>query len=194
MVPGALRLTPRLVLASRSPQRREILGRLGVEFEVSAPEVEELAEGDPRELVIENARRKARAVEGELVLGADTAVVLDADVLGKPADAAEAASFLRRLSGREHVVHSGLCLRRAGGGEHTGHAATTVRFRPLADADLEWYLGTGEWRGRAGGYAIQLRGAALVEYLRGDYLNVVGLPIAELMRLAPEIVVPGLRA
>jgi septum formation protein len=162
------------------------LRQLGVEFDVVPAGVEEVAEGDPAQLVVENARRKARAVEGELVLGADTAVVLDGRVYGKPRDEAQAREFLRALSGREHEVLSGIALRDAGG-ERTGVARTAVRFRELGPRELAWYLATGEWRGRAGGYAIQGRGAALVERIEGDYLNVVGLPVGELLRLAPDL-------
>ena len=173
-----------LVLASRSPQRRAILEQVGIEFRVEPPDVEELEEGDPRSLVIENARRKARAVDGGLVLGADTAVALDGELFGKPADVAEAAAFLRRLSGRDHEVHGGLCLREDGE-ERTAHASTRVRFRHLDEPELDWYLASGEWRDRAGGYAIQGKGAVLVAEIEGDYFNVVGLPVAQLVELLP---------
>jgi septum formation protein len=157
-----------------------------VSFTAEAPDVEELAEGDPRELVLENALRKARAVEGELVLGVDTAVVVDDLALGKPRDAAQAADFIGRLAGREHEVMSGIALRRAG--EETSDVAVTrVRFRSLRPAEIDWYVATGEWRERAGGYAIQGRGAALVERVEGDYWNVVGLPVPALLALAPEL-------
>jgi septum formation protein len=167
---------PRLTLASGSPQRRAILEQLGVEFRVVPPEVDELTEGDPRTVALENARRKARAVEGELVLGVDTEVVLDGRVFGKPADAAEAETFLLRLSGRTHEVMSGIVLRR-GSDERDDVAVTKVRFRPLEQDDVDWYVASGEWRGRAGGYAIQGKGAALVAEIEGDYSNVVGLPV-----------------
>ena len=175
-----------LTLASASPQRRAILAQLGVEFDVVVPQVEELTEGDPRATVVENAVRKARAVEGDVVLAADTEVVLDGRVFGKAADAAEAELFLRRLSGRTHEVWGGLALRN-GGNERTASAVTRVRFRRLEAADLAWYIGTGEWRDRAGAYAIQGKGAALVEEIEGDFWNVVGLPVAELVKLAPEL-------
>jgi septum formation protein len=177
-----------LVLASRSPQRRAILEQLGVPFEVVPADVEERVKGDPPAVVVENALRKARAVRGDRVLGVDTEVVLDGRVYGKPADEAEAETFLRRLSGRTHEVWSGLALLGAGGAERTANACTRVRFRRLEQSDLDWYIGTGEWRDRAGGYAIQGRGAALVETIDGDYWNVVGLPVAELVRLAPDLV------
>ena len=178
-----------MILASRSPQRRAILEQLGVSFRVDAPEVDELATGEPRGLVRENALRKARAVEprGERVLGADTAVVLDGRVFGKPGDEAEAETFLRRLSGRTHEVMSGIALREPDGAERSDVAVTRVRFRRLEPPDLAWYLATGEWRERAGAYAIQGRGAALVEEIGGDYWNVVGLPVAALLRLAPDL-------
>jgi septum formation protein len=192
-----------LILASRSPQRRAILEQLGVDFRVEAPDVEELTEGDPRRVVRENATRKARAVAGrsaraagagaepastaEPVLGADTAVVLDGRIFGKPRDEGEAETFLRRLSGRTHEVMSGIAVREPGGAERSDVAVTRVRFRRLEQPDLAWYLATGEWNERAGAYAIQGRGAALVEEIEGDYWNVVGLPVAALLRLMPGL-------
>jgi len=182
-----------LVLVSRSPQRRAILERLGVEFRVEAVEVEELVEGPPELLVVENAARKSRAVketEEDVVLGADTAVALGERVYGKPSSLDEAESCLRELSGQEHEVHGGIVLGLPGGAERTGHAVTKVRFRALEDAEIAAYLATGEWRERAGGYAIQGRGAALVDWIEGDYFNVVGLPVATLVGLAPELFPP----
>jgi septum formation protein len=176
-----------LVLASRSPRRRAILDQLGVEFRVEVPEVEELDEGDPRELVLENARRKAAAVEGELVLGVDTAVVLEGRAFGKPRDAHEAEGFLRALSGRDHEVMSGISVRDADGEERSEVVVTRVRFRQLDDRTIDWYLSRGEWGDCAGGYAIQGKGAALVEEIEGDYWNVVGLPVPALLRLAPDV-------
>ena len=175
-----------LVLASRSPRRRAILEQLGVEFRVEVPEVEELSEGEPRELVLENALRKARAVEGERVLGVDTAVVLDAGAFGKPRDAAEAERFLRALSGREHEVMSGVAIREAGD-EASAVAVTRVRFRELDERTIDWYLSRGEWGDCAGGYAIQGKGAALVEEIEGDYWNVVGLPVPLLLAMVPDL-------
>jgi septum formation protein len=180
----------RLILASRSPQRRAILEQIGVDFEVVVPDVEELTEGEPGAVVVENALRKARAVAAEapdgLVLGCDTEVVLDGRVYGKAADAAEAERFLRELSGRTHQVVSGLALLESGQ-EATAEAWTAVAFRELDEPTLRWYLDSGEWRERAGGYAIQGRGAALVERVEGDYLNVVGLPLATLVSLKPSL-------
>ena len=171
----------RLILASGSPRRRAILEQLGIAFEVVVPEVEELTEGDPRELVLENARRKAAAVEGELVLGADTTVALDGAILGKPRDEHEARAFLTSLSGRAHEVWSGIAL-----SGNTAAVVTHVTFRDIAGL-IDWYLATGEWDGKAGAYAIQGRGAALVERIEGDYSNVVGLPIPALLELMPDL-------
>ena len=179
-------MPPTLTLASRSPQRRAILTQLGVDFRVVEPEAEELVEGDPAAVVVENAVRKARSVAGSLVLGVDTEVVVDGRTLGKPADPAQAEAMLQTLSGRTHEVLSGICLR-DGSGERTARAATKVRFRALGPEDIAWYVDAGEWRERAGGYAIQGRGAALVEAIEGDFWNVVGLPVAELVRLAPAV-------
>jgi septum formation protein len=179
-----------LILASGSPQRRAILAQLGIEFEVVVPGVEELTAGDPAATVIENALRKARAVDGDPVLAADTEVVLDGEVFGKAEDEPQARAFLERLSGRVHEVWGGLALR-LNGEERTAHALTHVRFRPLEPVDIGWYLRTGEWRDRAGAYAIQGKGASLVESVDGDFWNVVGLPLAELVKIAPELVKAG---
>jgi septum formation protein len=179
---------PTLTLASRSPQRKAILEQLGVAFTITVPDVEERADGDPRELVTENALRKVRAVPGELVLGVDTTVVLDGRSFGKPPDERAAEHALSLLSGRTHEVWSGIALRRDGE-ERTAAACTRVSFRPIDAALMRWYLGSGEWRERAGGYAIQGRGAALVEAIEGDFWNVVGLPVPELLRLAPDLLV-----
>ena len=168
-----------MILASGSPRRADILRQLGIDFEVVVPEVEELTEGDPRELVLENARRKAAAVEGDLVLGADTVVVLDALILGKARNEGEARRHLSLLSGRTHAVWTGVAL-----GERTTAVKTEVTFRDIS-ALLDWYLASGEWQGKAGAYAIQGRGAALVERIDGDYSNVVGLPISALVDLLP---------
>lgn len=176
-----------LVLASRSPQRRAILAQLGVRFVVDVPGVDERSEGEPRAVVLENSLRKARAVEGELVLGVDTAVVCDGRTYGKPADRRDAEAGLRGLADRHHEVLSAVALLGPAGRERTGVAVTKVRFRSLSEELLSWYLDSDEWRDRAGGYAIQGRGAALVERIEGDYLNVVGLPVAVLLGLAPEL-------
>jgi septum formation protein len=152
--------------------------------------VEELERGEPRTLVVENARRKAAAIardaDNALVLGVDTVVVLDGRVYGKPAGVEQAREVLSALSGRRHEVLGGICLI-DGGRVRTAVASTAVEFRTLEPEEIESYLDSGEWRDRAGGYAIQGRGAALVRGITGDYLNVVGLPVATLLELEPEI-------
>jgi septum formation protein len=178
-----------LVLASRSPQRKAILQQLGVHFEIRATDVPELTEGDPEAVVYENARRKAHAAAQnaeERVLGVDTEVLLDGELLGKAGSPDQARTYLERLSGRAHTVLSGLCLLH-GETERGGVADTHVTFRTLSPELVEWYLGTGEWRERAGAYAIQGHGAALVERIDGDYWNVVGLPVPLLLSLAPDL-------
>jgi nucleoside triphosphate pyrophosphatase len=189
---GAQALTaPPLLLASTSPQRRAILEQLGIPFEAVAPRFEEHdpPEADATELVREHARGKARSVAGVAagrpVLGVDTTVVLGGRLFGKPADATEAERTLAVLSGRTHAVVSGVCLRTTEW-EVVEAVATLVTFRELSPRDLASYIEDGEWEGRAGGYAIQGRGAALVERVEGDYLNVVGLPGALLVRLLAE--------
>jgi septum formation protein len=182
---------PPLLLASTSPQRRAILEQLGIPFEVVAPRYVEhdRAGVSPLELVREHARGKARSVatgaNARTVLAVDTAVVCAGRVYGKPADRDEAGAMLEALAGRAHEVVSGLCLLR-GGYELVEHEVTRVRFRPLGSRDLAAYLASGEWEGRAGAYAIQGFGASLVERIDGDYLNVVGLPAALLVRLLAE--------
>src|SRR4051812_8743733 len=178
-----------LILASSSPRRRAILEQLGVDFRVEEPDVDERSEGDPRELVLQNALLKLRAVEGERVLAADSMVVWDGRAHGKPADAGEAERWLRELSGRWHEVMGAIALREHGE-ERTRVAVTRVRFRNLSDADIARYLASGEWHDRAGGYAIQELGAMLVEEIEGDWFNVVGLPVPALLRLAPDLLHP----
>ena len=148
--------------------------------------VEEETRGDPLWVAEENARRKALAVEGDVVLGADTDVALDGDILGKPADEAQALEFLERLSGRTHQVVGGIAVVR-GGKVTTAVEVTEVEFSALDRTTLEWYVRSREWEGRAGGYAIQGRGATLIAGIRGDYLNVVGLPLARLLALHPDL-------
>ena len=179
-----------LVLASRSPQRRAILQQLGVPFVERPVDVLEEDAGAPEVVAGENALRKAAAAgaaEGEIVLGVDTLVATDLEIWGKPPDAAAAAETLRRLSGRTHTVVSGVAIVRADGDVEPATATTAVTFRTLDDDLVEWYVACGEWAGRAGGYAIQGRGAALIERIDGDYLNVVGLPVATLIALWPGV-------
>jgi septum formation protein len=176
----------RLTLASISPQRRSILEQLAIPFEVVSPDYveDDPPDADPTELVRRHAEGKARSVHADarITLGVDTIVALDGRVYGKPADDDEAARMLHELSGRTHTVVSGLCLLGAGD-DVVAHEATEVTFR-LASADtVTAYVAGGEWKGRAGGYAIQGLGGRLVERIDGDYLNVVGLPGALLVSL-----------
>jgi septum formation protein len=175
-----------LLLASRSPQRRAILEQVGIDFEVVEVDVEELAAGPAHEVARANALRKAQAGAavrpGETVLGVDTVVALDGEIFGKPASAGHAEATLKRLCGRTHEVVSGLALL-APDNPQVVHEVTKVTFRPLPDHLVRRYVKTGEWSGRAGGYAIQQQGATLVRSISGDYLNVVGLPLGALLDL-----------
>jgi septum formation protein len=165
---------------------------------VRVPEVEEETKGEPRELVVRNARRKAEAVAPQagdaLVIAGDTEVVLDGEVLGQPQGEEDARAHLERLSGREHHVIGGLALLGPAEDAHTeprtGVEVATVAFRELDRTLLDAYLASGEWRGRAGSYAIQGLGSALVDNVRGDVSNVIGLPVGLLLRIAPELVAP----
>jgi septum formation protein len=187
-------MSSKLILASKSPQRRALLDALGLDFEVRAPEIEEETDGEPRQLVERNARRKAEAVAADaidaLVIAGDTEVVIDGEVLGQPRSEEEARAHLERLSASEHHVLGGLALLERGADPRTGVDVSTVAFKELDPRLLDAYLASGEWRGRAGSYAIQGLGSALVDVVRGDVSNVIGLPIGLLLRLAPELV-PG---
>lgn len=181
---------PRIVLASGSPRRRELLARLGVPFAVEVSEFPEQGPGpDAATRVRDNAHGKARDVAqrvgvpaGGVVLGCDTEVVLDGATLGQPADEPSAAAMLRALSGRTHQVMSCVVLVGADA-EHAHTEVVDVTISPASDAAIAWYLATGEWRGKAGGYAIQGHGAALVERIDGDHSAVVGLPLPATARL-----------
>jgi septum formation protein len=178
------------VLASRSPQRRQILEKLGLDFSVRVPAAPELQEGDPRALALENALRKARAVRRagaqEIVIGCDTIVVAGGRIYGKPADEREAAATIGALAGRTQEVISGLAVL-VGEEERTAVAVTEVTFRALDEEQVARYVATGEWRERSGGYAIQGAGSQLVERIDGEVENVVGLPLRTLLALAPEL-------
>jgi septum formation protein len=184
-----------LVLASASPQRRAILERVGVSFTVWPTHVAEIERGDPEQVAVQNALRKAHAAHealsaqsgmGQTVLGCDTLVTLNGQIYGKPADDGEACATLRTLSGATHTVLSGLALL-SDGREQVALARTQVEFREYGEQLIDWYVALGEWRGRAGGYAIQGAGAVLVREIHGDYENVVGLPLATLLDMCPEL-------
>ncbi len=187
-----LRLRVPLVLASQSPRRRALLDRLGLTFRVEPTGADEtwpdaLDVGAATEAI---ALRKAEAVDapGALVLAADTVVVLEGEVLGKPSDAAHAAATLRRLSGRTHHVVSGLALR-LDGRQRTAHERTAVTFADLSDAEIDAYVATGSPLDKAGAYGIQDdAGALLIERIEGDYFNVVGLPIRRLYQTLRDFV------
>ena len=187
---------PRLVLASASPQRRGILATLGLHFTVRPARVDELERGDPAHVALHNALQKAHAAveqaavavpgAGEVVLGCDTLVWLDGQIHGKPSDERAARATLSALSGNTHTVISGVAV--LGAGEpRTAVARTAVTFRWLSPELLDWYLASAEWRDRAGGYAIQGAGAALVRDVEGDFFNVVGLPLASLLDIYPRL-------
>lgn len=182
---------PPILLASTSPQRRLILRQLAIPFDVAPPEYEEHdpPDVDPAELVVRHAVGKARSVAGiaggRPVLGVDTTVTLDGRIYAKPESVSEAEWMLEELSGRTHEVVSGLCLLTPAW-EVAETAATRVAFRLLTRHEIASYVASGEWEGRAGGYAIQGLGAALVERVEGDYLNVVGLPAGLLVRILAE--------
>jgi len=175
---------PPLILASTSPRRREILEQLRIPFEVVVPSYEETDE-DP----VAHAVGKARSVVGVAgdrpVLGCDTEVLCNGRVYGKPENEADAEAMLESLAGKTHEVVSGLALITPAW-EEVHREVTRVTFRPLTARDLAHYVASGEWEGRAGAYAIQGLGASLVERIEGDYLNVVGLPGALLVRLMAE--------
>ena len=184
-----------LVLASSSPRRAEILRSVGWEFETKPVEIDEtLSAGEAAVAYVERlAREKAEAamrlVPDGLVLGADTTVVVDKDVMGKPCDEADARQMLGRLSGRWHTVLTGVAL--ITGGESyrcvVAHEATRVRFASISDDEISWYLSTGEPMGKAGAYAIQGRAALFIEKIEGDYWNVVGLPMRLVYNMTCEI-------
>ena len=182
---------PPLLLASTSPQRRAILHQLGIPFDAVAPRYDEIdpPEADAEQLVCEHALGKARSVLGEAgdrpVLGVDTTVVLGGRLYAKAKTASDAERMLEELSGRTHAVVSGLCLATPSW-EVVSAIATRVTFRKLTPRDLATYVASGEWEGRAGAYAIQGRGGALVRRVEGDYLNVVGLPASLLVQLLTD--------
>jgi septum formation protein len=183
----------RLVLASASPRRRELLARLGLDPLIRPADIDETPRPgeDPHDLVVRLASVKAatslaRGHAEDVVLAADTEVVLDGQVLGKPRDRDDAARMLRRLAGRSHEVVTGVAVRRGGTARAT-RVTTEVRFRPVSDAEIGWYVATGEPDGKAGAYGLQGAGAALVERIDGSDTNVIGLPLAETVTLLRQV-------
>lgn len=182
----------KIVLASQSPRRRQLLGQMGLEFTTQSPEIDESAfhGRDARDLVETLSREKARWVARQqtpdtLVIGADTVVVLDGDILGKPRDGAEAEAMLAALSGRDHQVFTGVTLCQ-GDRILTQAEETQVTFRPLTGQEIRQYVSTGEPMDKAGAYGIQGLGGLLVEGIRGDYFNVVGLPLCRLGQMLSQ--------
>lgn len=188
---GGLFIPP--ILASASPQRTAILTQLGIAHQVVPADIEERATGAPHEVAEQNARDKAHHVAAShrhaTVIGSDTIVVTEqGEILGKPADLEEARAMLATLLGATHTVISGLAIVEPGRSSTlSGTASTRVTMRALASDALDRHLLHGEWQGRAGAYAIQGRGAGLVQSIEGDYYNVVGLPVALLAELAPSL-------
>ena len=171
-----------LILASASPRRRELLTYTGLPFDVICADADEIKTGSPETLVMENARRKAKAVAarhpGRIVIGADTIVYQDGRVLGKPMDETDARNMLRQLSGRGHMVYTGVCVISVDGRENVNVDASRVEFVPLSEEAIDWYIATGEPMDKAGAYAVQGRAGMFVCRIEGSYSNVIGLPMA----------------
>ena len=185
-------LPEKVILASGSPRRRELLGEMGVAFEIDVPDVDETVGGTPDQMVAVLAERKARAVaerkEEGLIVAADTLVALDDRALGKPADDAEAKEMLRALSGRTHDVFTGVCVMDARTGRVMVAAERTgVRFRAITEEEIDAYVATGEPRDKAGAYAIQGGAGAFVEGYEGSRTNVIGLPVEKLGEMLREM-------
>jgi septum formation protein len=183
----------RLILASASPRRAELLTSAGFDFEVVPAEVDEVPQPgeSPRAYALRVARSKANHVlqgcreSGTLVLGADTDVVVEGEILGKPRDAQDAKRMLKRLSGAVHTVISCIVLK-SQDGEYSDIVETRVRLLPLSEAEIDWYIASGEPEGKAGAYAIQGRAARFIDHIDGSWSNVVGLPLASVYRLMKE--------
>lgn len=185
------------ILASASPRRKEILKNLGVEFEVFVTDVDESCPiTEPERLAEELAARKGRAAwerlaegnfdtTGKVLIASDTTVAIDGEILGKPIDAEDAKRMLRMLQGRSHAVVSGIYLN-LDGKEAVSHAVTQVEFAPMTEEEIEYYIQTGEPFGKAGAYAIQGIASAWIRGIRGDYFNVVGLPVNRMCELFSE--------
>ncbi|MBC7643588.1 MAG: septum formation protein Maf [Thermoleophilia bacterium] len=185
----------RFLLASGSPQRRAIFAQLDLDFRVEVPDVVELEEGEPIALALANSQLKAAAAselatDDEAIIAVDTIVMINGEAWGKPRDVADAERMLRGLRGQTHTVVGGLTLVLPNGNQHDLVARTDVMFRNFGDDVLAWYLEREEWRDRAGAYAIQHTGASFIERIDGDYLNVVGFPVAAFLDLATDL---GLR-
>ena len=188
-------LNQKLILASQSPRRAEILRAVGWPFDVQAANIDETRRNaeDAVSYVRRLAEEKASAIAGKIsegtVLGADTVVVIDREILGQPTDDEDARRMLSLLSGKWHDVLTGVALVCAGRSENAlvAHEKTRVRFAEMSSAEIDWYLSTGEHRGKAGAYAIQGKAAVLIEEIEGDYFNIVGLPIRLVYELSKKL-------
>ena len=185
-----------IILASKSPRRKQLLSMLGLEFTVQTADIDETmdpGQSPAHEVAAVSARKAAKiaktAAADDVVISADTIVVIDGAILGKPKDEQDAARMLRLLSGRTHTVYTGLTVCR---GEHvnTQVVSTQVTFRPLAEAEIDAYIRTGEPMDKAGSYGIQGYGAMLVSHLDGDYFSVMGLPVCTLCQMLRAAGVP----
>lgn len=186
------KLPEKVILASGSPRRRELLHEMGIEFEIDVSDVDETASGAPEEMVCILAERKARAVaekrEEGLIVAADTLVALDGHALGKPEDEADAKKMLLGLSGRTHDVFTGVCVMDAASGRALVAAERSgVKFRLITEEEIEAYLATGEYKDKAGSYAIQGLGGAFVEAFEGSRTNIIGLPVEKLTEMLLEM-------
>ena len=183
---------PRIVLASQSPRRRELLSLVGIPHEVRPADIDETLhpgetpEGHSERLAREKAQAVARQASDAIVIGSDTIVVVDGDILGKPRDTDEARRMLTRLSGRGHTVFTAVAVAR-GHRLATGVERVAVRFRALAPWEIDAYVDTGEPMDKAGAYGIQGFGATIVERVEGDYFAVMGLPLVHLVRLLAQV-------
>jgi septum formation protein len=186
-------VSPELILASSSPRRRDLLSSLGLQFHVVPAELLEIPAPHEaaRDFAVRVAEKKALVVGTKhpraWVIGADTIVVVESEILGKPLDRADAKRMLQRLANREHQVLTGyVLLQVASGKKLKGVEETRVKINALEQQEIEWYINTGEPFDKAGGYAIQGKGAFMVEWIKGSYTNVVGLPLCQLIRLFKE--------
>jgi septum formation protein len=183
-----------LILASSSPRRRDLLSTLGLTFQVVIPEIREIPSPHetPRDFTLRVAERKAQVVGDRYphawVIGADTVVVLEGAILGKPRDRDDAKRMLQQLANREHIVITGYALVKAAEDKKVGGVEETrVKIDSLGEREIDWYVNTGEPLDKAGGYAIQGKGAFMVEWIEGSYTNVVGLPLCQIMRLFKDV-------
>lgn len=180
-----------LILASESPRRRELLTQAGFEFTVEVAHAQEISEGRPEDVTVQNAVLKAQAVQkhqpGRMVLGADTVVYVDGRVFGKPKDEQDAKRMLEALNGRWHQVYTGVAMTDPEGGLHTAYAVTDVHFVDMTEEEIISYIATGEPFGKAGSYAIQSRAGYFVDRIEGSFSNVIGLPLTTVRELLKEI-------